>query len=366
MDVTREMIEAIPNKIRKSILHVSEYYDRVMYTYRYVHYDHFKEYPVLNECRGVIFNRETDELISRPFHKFYNIGEPLAAEFDLASDIYYAVKIDGFLIQAYLYQGQLYFSSRKQINPPMVGPILERHLSKEIKNRLITLLQLYHPATILLELVDPDHIILFHDQEPGLHLLALRKLQGDYLLPNKDLIVETIPCVNWQRLDKEFTIFREEAADADHEGYVLFQNNQFLKLKSRSAYYISSFLRDPASAFVQSVVEEKFDDLIAQLEARPDLVGKLVVAYENWNEIIEAAYDEGSNLSNLERKEAWQIIQSKAAESELPELYRQVALLAYQQHPAWLDQLQAWVPRKTKAIARWLEQYYLIEQDTEV
>lgn len=59
MDVTREMIDAIPNKIRISILQTVESDDRVMYTYRYVHYDHFKEYPILNECRGIIFNRET-------------------------------------------------------------------------------------------------------------------------------------------------------------------------------------------------------------------------------------------------------------------------------------------------------------------
>lgn len=365
MDVTREMIDVIPNKIRKSILQTVESDDRVMYTYRYVHYDHFKEYPILNECRGIIFNRETDELISRPFHKFYNIGEPLAVELDPASEIYYAPKIDGFLIQAYLYQDQLYFSSRKQINPPMVGPILGHHLTEDIKNRLITLLQLYNPATILLELVDPDHPILFQGQTPGLHLLAIRTLQGDYLLPGKDFVVESIPSLNWQLLVKDFTTFRQETARANHEGYVLFQNNHFLKLKSHLAYQLSSFLRNPAAAFIQDVIEQRIDDLLARLESRQDLVRKITNAYNAWNTIIETAYDYGSNLSILERKEAWQSIQSKAFESDFPALYQHVAMLGYQQYPDWIDQLNVWMTRKSKVIARWLEQYYLIGQDIE-
>jgi len=34
----------------------------------------------LRECRGIVFEKKTGRLLSRPFHKFFNIGEKKTQE----------------------------------------------------------------------------------------------------------------------------------------------------------------------------------------------------------------------------------------------------------------------------------------------
>ena len=52
------------------------------------------------ECRGITFRLDTGDLISRPFHKFFNINEKpftQAAKIDWQNIIYISEKIDGVL-----------------------------------------------------------------------------------------------------------------------------------------------------------------------------------------------------------------------------------------------------------------------------
>ena len=48
-------------------------------------------------CRGLIINRETDEVVARPFAKFHNYGEKDAAAISLGSSVNVTDKMDGSL-----------------------------------------------------------------------------------------------------------------------------------------------------------------------------------------------------------------------------------------------------------------------------
>lgn len=62
--------------------------------------------PLVQQCRGVILD-EADEwrVVSRPFDKFFNHGEQLAAPIDWSTAVAQE-KLDGSLIQLYHYAGQ--------------------------------------------------------------------------------------------------------------------------------------------------------------------------------------------------------------------------------------------------------------------
>lgn len=52
---------------------------------------------VTRKCRGLIYNCDTDEVVARPFEKFFNYGEPWAPEFKHDDPVEVFDKVDGSL-----------------------------------------------------------------------------------------------------------------------------------------------------------------------------------------------------------------------------------------------------------------------------
>jgi len=73
---------------------------------------------VTSKCRGIIINRETDEIVARPFEKFHNYG---STQVETAAEIQHEVvftkpcvieKVDGFMCTLYTWKGQDYIASK--------------------------------------------------------------------------------------------------------------------------------------------------------------------------------------------------------------------------------------------------------------
>lgn len=68
----------------------------IMFKYNQIESDFSND--IVKECRGIILDEDTLERISVPYFKFFNVGEPNAAEIDWASAIV-TTKIDGSLMK---------------------------------------------------------------------------------------------------------------------------------------------------------------------------------------------------------------------------------------------------------------------------
>ena len=66
----------------------------------------FKTHPIVCECRGLILDIETLEVVSMPFYRFFNYGEEGTKDFfeTDADKIYCLQKLDGSLIQLFWYE----------------------------------------------------------------------------------------------------------------------------------------------------------------------------------------------------------------------------------------------------------------------
>lgn len=87
-----------------------------MYTYgRKATYENVWN-EVTRKCRGIIVNSETDEIVARPFEKFFNLGTAGMPDTDLvnlpASRPEVFEKMDGFLCTMYEWAGQQYVASK--------------------------------------------------------------------------------------------------------------------------------------------------------------------------------------------------------------------------------------------------------------
>ncbi len=77
--------------------------------------------PIVQECRGLIVDESRDfDVVSHPFHKFFNAGEPNAAPLDWKGARVFE-KLDGSLMSLYFYEGAWQVASSG--TPDASGPM---------------------------------------------------------------------------------------------------------------------------------------------------------------------------------------------------------------------------------------------------
>jgi len=137
------------------------------------------------ECRGLIFYPD-GALMSRPFHKFFNVNEKEETQInriDLSQPHVIMEKMDGSMIRPVLVNGCLRLATKMGVTE--VAMAAEKYLasrkdSSEILNWMERLVK--GGFTPIFEFVAPDNQIVISYAEPDLVLLAIRdNLTGNYL-----------------------------------------------------------------------------------------------------------------------------------------------------------------------------------------
>lgn len=85
---------------------VKRYPEEGLVVLNYSQIDSPKSHPVVMECRGLILNDSTLEVVCRPFNRFFNLGEcpEVVGDINIQDCVVYD-KVDGSLIKIYNYVG---------------------------------------------------------------------------------------------------------------------------------------------------------------------------------------------------------------------------------------------------------------------
>lgn len=81
----------------------------------YHHIDSPPGDPICDECRGLILDTDTWNVVSRSFRRFYNLGDPHAAKIDW-ENAELTSKVDGSLVVFYNYRRKWRFQTRGNIS----------------------------------------------------------------------------------------------------------------------------------------------------------------------------------------------------------------------------------------------------------
>lgn len=199
--------------------------------------------PEAQECRGICFD-DSGSIVSRPLHKFFNVGEKewLSPEKLAARDDIVAIydKIDGSMIATAWFGGKLHWRSKKSFDSHVVA--LAEQLLQDDANKGIAAFAAETAAqgmTAVFELTHPDARIIVASDKPQLQLLHVRKNDtGSYVMldeqhPIHDRIrhfnVPVIRKIEGLALD---ALFASLADMEDKEGYVIqFANGDMAKIK---------------------------------------------------------------------------------------------------------------------------------------
>jgi RNA ligase len=230
---------------------------------------------IRRECRGIIFDAETGDIIRRPFHKFFNVGERadhLPDTFDLSKPHVILEKLDGSMICPFLLNGELIFGT-KMGDTDVAKPVQEfvgRHPEYEKMTRHM---RADGDQPIFEWCSRKQRIVLDYGQEDQLILTAARNIRtGEYM--DQALLedfgrVYNIPVVKAFEPATDMKEFLAYVADLkDVEGFVIrFADGHMAKVKCHWYLQIhkakEAILQD--RNIVELILEEHLDDVKAHL-----------------------------------------------------------------------------------------------------
>lgn len=226
--------------------------------------------PLERECRGLKFDL-AGNLIARPFHKFFNVGERTAAT-DLPWHLPYVIeeKIDGSMVHPILLNNEIVWCTRAGITD----------VSKEVPElprRTLSLLYslLSSGYTPIFEFTSPKNQVVLPHSTKTLYLLGMRNnTTGDYAS------TDMLPSEDWKtpallHLDTWEEIHQHTTSLTDAEGFVLkFDNTSFYKLKTpwyllRHRYSTMAFT---PKSMLSLALHNESDDIVPYMP--PDLQPK--------------------------------------------------------------------------------------------
>jgi len=233
--------------------------------------------PLKRELRGITFRKKTGEVVSRPFHKFFNLNETEETKEERFNKEYiFREKLDGTMLHPVLTESGVKLLTQKGFSNPQIE-VGEELLKKDEKLLSFTERALRKGLTPIFELVSPKFQLVIPYEKEELILTEIRDNRtGKYLLEELEGELEEREI----RVPKKFrgTLsrlkrFLEKAENI--EGFVLkdFSVREpfplFVKVKSPWYYehhYAFTYLHNiPDHKLFNLFLTEKLDDILSKV-----------------------------------------------------------------------------------------------------
>lgn len=226
--------------------------------------------PIVREARGIIFREDNWKCVRRAFDKFFNYGEPNAAEVDW-NTARVQTKYDGSCVSAWFDDRKWHYSTNGTIDAykaptgdiklPTFGDVLEEAfrnngISKEKFEQSVSRLVCY-----TFELVSPQTRVVIPYEKPDLYFIGHRVMPTEREMNPKESIVS-----EFFKTPKEYDFHSaQDIIDAakelpwDEEGYVVVDSN-FNRVKIKSpAWLVAHYTRSNNSISKESLIQVILD-----------------------------------------------------------------------------------------------------------
>jgi len=231
---------------------------------------------IRRECRGLIFNSTTGDIIRRPFHKFKNVNEAPETQdhrIDLSRPHAILEKLDGSMISPFIVNGQMIWGTK--MGSTDVAKPVEEFVARNPEYVRFAEEAIANEWTPIFEWCSRKQRIVLDYFDDQLVLTAMRHMNtGSYAMHgNLEAIglAYAIPVVRAFEPQTDMKAFIEYVRDMeDLEGFVVrFDDGHMIKLKCD--WYVQihkakeAILQD--RNIVEIILDEKLDDVKAHLPA---------------------------------------------------------------------------------------------------
>lgn len=250
--------------------------DYIVFNYHVAHDDSF-DCPIRRELRGLIFSPSGD-VISRPFHKFFNLNEKEETRnVDWSVPHHVLNKLDGSMVRPIPLSSGIRWGTKMGITD--VSLLCENYISKHPRYDSFARMCINRNTTPIFEYVSPTNRIVLEYSEEDCVLLAIRfNNTGRYLSVESMKMIANqyhIPVVQEMKNPVD-TI----SSMKDIEGVVVrFENGHMIKIKSE--WYVAIHKAKENLLFEKNVIklilEDKLDDILPNL---PDSDVQRILEYK--------------------------------------------------------------------------------------
>lgn len=218
------------------------------------------------EARGITFDKVSGECVSRPFHKFFNVGEKMFTQpkFLTMQNWTAYPKIDGSMITPVLVNGKVRVKTKKSFYSN-VAREAQANLDPATEHQMYAFL--ISGWTPIYEYTSPTTKIVIEHDVPQFRLLAARNTwTGKYLTPDELRHYSNAIKPDYFKANIEGLLNYAKHLE-DVEGWVLVGDDGFSRVKIKTDWY--NRLHRVLDLRVRDVVEwirdEKLDDMIPNL-----------------------------------------------------------------------------------------------------
>lgn len=278
--------------------------------------------PWYLEMRGITFCAETGNLVSRPFHKFFNVNErPETLISMLPWDEFFIVKekADGSMIHVYRLNDEIVFSTRMG---PLSDVAIEAARVANLPENKLFLTDIKHELhkssielkTLLFEFCSTTNRVVINHNEPSFVYLNLRFLKtGKYLVSENRYSNYFSNCnlvKNPLLLDSENFNITETKEKENTEGVVVIWHQGMVKIKTDwycKRHNITRAFNSPKE-MMNTVINNTVDDVIASFpeDSRTIALQKLQLDLHEWKKRkkseIESEFHQAHQPDSIERK----------------------------------------------------------------
>lgn len=243
----------------------------LIFDYIFPDKDEFSKNPLMREMRGLIFDKKTKKVISRRYHKFYNLNEVKETEYDNIDwnkNFVVLEKLDGSMISFYKTSDRLIRIGTKRGETDVTFPVKDFvrkypryfHFSDNIIDE---------GYTPIFEWCSPLNRVVIDYNLPRLVLTAVRNNKtGEYLKYSelqklkKQYNIDVVKSIITNDVD---SLIKSLKTDKNIEGYVIrFDDGMMIKLKTDWYLKVSRLNLAYANSekkYLETILSSTFDDI---------------------------------------------------------------------------------------------------------
>ena len=225
---------------------------------------------IRRECRGLIFDRDGN-LMSRPFHKFFNINEREETQtnvVDMSQPHVIMEKMDGSMIRPILVDGYLRLATKMGVtNVAMDAEVWLAAQDPSLKEWMRRCVE--HGITPLFEWISPfNQIVLAYEEADLVYLGSRNNLTGQYHFSRRnDMPFTKVPQYGSVEGNIADYIARQREAEGREGDIIRFADGHMVKVKND--WYVRIHKTVDRIVFDRNIVDliinEEVDDVVPML-----------------------------------------------------------------------------------------------------
>lgn len=254
------------------------------------------EYSIYRECRSLVLDIITGEIILCPFRKFFNINEVKENDTDLiGKEINEAIvfeitnKLDGSMQSARFYNGEIIMSGSMALDVNNSWRLKDGYtMLTDYHERMIKAFPNY---TFIFEYISRADRHLVEYQNEGLYLIGIRNVlngyelnySGVHMIGSKyGVAMAEIEDISFIDMLNQMRTFKAN----EKEGWVLNIDGHKVKVKCDDYVKLHRILDKASSVnvIIESIADNKYDDLVSKIpnkfRDRVDEIAELIFKYK--------------------------------------------------------------------------------------